>query len=656
VLKTGTGTLILSGTNTFSGYIQVQAGGILSVPSISNALGSVSSIILGGSSGSGTLLYTGTGEDTDRVIAYSASYSAGCNQIIDSSGTGLLRFTNDFNMYGTKDHTNYFQGTGSGEVAASITNGGITTVIKNGAGTWTFSGSNGFTGGFILNAGQLNINSTNALGTGKFTIAAASTIDNTSGSDLTLFNNNAQAWNADFTFAGTGNLDLGSGAVTLSANRQVAVNANKLAVGGAISGAYSLTKTGNGTLALSGTSTYTGNTIISAGTLALAGSGSISSSPILSVASGATLDVSGLSTAFALGASQTLSNSASATGTLTGDVNTGSGKLAVSFVDGTPSFTVASGTLTLSDATTVTINNTGAALAVGSTYKIIAKSGTGAVAGTVPTSVSVVNAQIACTAALSVVDGELYLNITPATSSITYSATGPFTYDGAIHSPTASITGSTGTQTSEYIGVSVTYGPSTIAPVNAGTYLLSNTVAADASYLGATNTQDFTIAPAALSITANSTSKVFGQAITFAGTEFIATGLIGSDSVTSVTLASTGAASTAPVNTYPIVASAAVGTGLGNYTLTYHDGTLTVTAASNPSVKGIEIKDGSAIITFKGIENVGYVTQSASDVNGPWADISTNIAPVSGEWSVTNSVDKKDIQFYRTYIPAGVEP
>ena len=60
----------------------------------------------------------------------------------------------------------------------------------------------------------------------------------------------------------------------------------------------------------------------------------------------------------------------------------------------------------------------------------------------------------------------------------------------------------------------------------------------------------------------------------------VATPLAFSDTVTSVTLTSAGAAATASVasSPYAIVATAATGTGLGNYTISYVDGALTVTA------------------------------------------------------------------------------
>ena len=61
--------------------------------------------------------------------------------------------------------------------------------------------------------------------------------------------------------------------------------------------------------------------------------------------------------------------------------------------------------------------------------------------------------------------------------------------------------------------------------------------------------------------------------------DFTVTGLVSPDAVTSVTLTSAGAPAAAPAGDYPIVISSAVGTGLGNYNISYTNGTLTVTVA-----------------------------------------------------------------------------
>jgi autotransporter-associated beta strand protein len=71
-----------------------------------------------------------------------------------------------------------------------------------------------------------------------------------------------------------------------------------------LGGIAALTKVGTGKLTLSGADTYTGNTTISAGTLALGVGGSLAS-PNISVATGATFDVSALSS-YALNGSGTL--------------------------------------------------------------------------------------------------------------------------------------------------------------------------------------------------------------------------------------------------------------------------------------------------------------------------------------------------------------
>jgi hypothetical protein len=168
----------------------------------------------------------------------------------------------------------------------------------------------------------------------------------------------------------------------------------------------------------------------------------------------------------------------------------------VSYLSNTPPLNIVGGTLNLSAATVVAVNNTGAPLVPG-TYDIISSSGSGAVGGTAPVSVSVANGPSAGTPTLSIAGGELYLTV-GGTSSISYTGTGPFTYNGLAQGPAAIFTGSTGAQSTLYVGVSVSHGPSAAAPVAAGTYYETNTVAPDANYFGAANSQTFTINPAPL--------------------------------------------------------------------------------------------------------------------------------------------------------------
>ena len=145
-------------------------------------------------------------------------------------------------------------------------------MTKTGSGTLTLAGANNsLTGGISLSSGGLNLINPAALGYGSFTINGGS-IANTSSAAVALFTGTAQNWNGNFTFSGSNDLNLGSGAVTLSSSRTVTVASNALTVGGIISdggNGYSLTKAGTGTLILGGLNAYTGGTTISAGTLQL---------------------------------------------------------------------------------------------------------------------------------------------------------------------------------------------------------------------------------------------------------------------------------------------------------------------------------------------------------------------------------------------------
>ncbi|MBI3174655.1 MAG: right-handed parallel beta-helix repeat-containing protein, partial [Chloroflexi bacterium] len=111
-----------------------------------------------------------------------------------------------------------------------------------------------------------------------------------------------------------------------------------------------------------------------------------------------------------------------------------------------------------------------------------------------------------------------------------------------------------------------------------------------------------TVGQKALSITASNGSKTYGDTKTFTGSEFTASGLVGSDTVTSVTLASSGAPATAAVGPYAITASGATGTGLGNYAITYHDGSLTVAAKALSITASNGTKTYGDTKTFAGTE------------------------------------------------------
>jgi hypothetical protein len=98
-----------------------------------------------------------------------------------------------------------------------------------------------------------------------------------------------------------------------------------------------------------------------------------------------------------------------------------------------------------------------------------------------------------------------------------------------------------------------------------------------------------TITQASLAVTVNNATKTYGDTYSFDATplsvDFTVTGtLFNGDGVGSVMLSSNGAAATAtfvaPGPTYAITVSDAVGSGLGNYLISYTPGTLTITRAA----------------------------------------------------------------------------
>jgi hypothetical protein len=115
----------------------------------------------------------------------------------------------------------------------------------------------------------------------------------------------------------------------------------------------------------------------------------------------------------------------------------------------------------------------------------------------------------------------------------------------------------------------------------------------------------FTVTPEAITITANDQTKVYGQVFTFAGTEFkVTTGQLYNGDVLTATIASTGAPITATVagSTYPIIPSAAAGTALSNYTVSYANGKFTVTPEPITITANDQTKVYGQVFTFAGTE------------------------------------------------------
>ena len=209
------------------------------------------------------------------------------------------------------------------------------------------------------------------------------------------------------------------------------------------------------------------------------------------------------------------------------------------------------------------------------------------------------------------------------------------------------------------LAVRVTYNGSASAPTNAGSYTVIAFVT-DPNYRG-TNTVTCQIMPKPLNITANADSKVCGQTRTYGpGQRAFSPGageLVNGDTVASVTLACPdGGPASALVGSYHIIASAAVGSGLGNYSISYHDGVLTVqpiNPVTTPVTTGIKNNgDGIVTVSFSGTPNVEYVVQASGDLFAPvWENVSTNVAGADGRWTFEDSTALQRQRYYRSANP-----
>ncbi len=349
--KAGSGTLTLTGSNTYTGGTVVSAG-TLSISSLAN--GGVASNI-GASSNAffnlllngGTLSYTGAATSTDRL--FSVTTNGGT---LDASGTGAVNFTNTGSMgfnfqSGARTLTLTGTNAGANTIAAVIgDNGGATSLTKSGTGQWTLTGANGYTGPTTITGGQLVISrlanggsassigaATNAAtnlvlngGALQYTGAAASTDRlfsvGTSGGTLDASGTGA----VNFTNTGSMGFNGQSGARTLTLTG-TNTGSNTLAAGiGDSGGATSLVKSGVGTWVLTGTNTYTGTTTINTGVLQVGSGGTTGSLGSGAVTNNASL---GINRSDAI----TLANTISGSGTL---IQAGTGTTTLS---GTNSYT-----------------------------------------------------------------------------------------------------------------------------------------------------------------------------------------------------------------------------------------------------------------------------------------------------------------------------
>jgi hypothetical protein len=189
--------------------------------------------------GTGVNLYATNGLDLDITLQHS-SYTVGGDWVVGSLfpnrtisfGASSITASADTNFYietaSAANTTVLFPGNITGQLVFGNAGSDRATATMVVSGTNTRSGSTasvGWTG-----ASNLSLNSAGAFGSGSasidnLVIESTAILDNSSGSAVTLSNGGVKQLNANFSWAGTNDLNVGLGNVTYSADRTITFTA-----------------------------------------------------------------------------------------------------------------------------------------------------------------------------------------------------------------------------------------------------------------------------------------------------------------------------------------------------------------------------------------------------------------------------------------------
>lgn len=319
ITKTGAGTLVLSGTNSFSGATAVSAGtlnirtaGALGLNSSGTTVGNGAELQLQGgiTIDAEPLTVTGSGVGGGALHSLGGDNTwAGDITTVSSSGinrigcdAGSLTIAGDVSLVASASDQLVFQGDGDITVTGNVTGDSKLTSSSFGSGMRTLAGDNTFTGQTDINGGTVAVNSINSVnggspafeasGLGAPTTVANGTISigysstpatlrytgagettdrvvdlagSTGAVALDQSGGGLLKFTSDFTASGSGDKTLtlqGSGAGEIAGS----------IVNNSAANITSVAKTGSGTWTLSGANLFTGNTTVSAGKLILSGS------------------------------------------------------------------------------------------------------------------------------------------------------------------------------------------------------------------------------------------------------------------------------------------------------------------------------------------------------------------------------------------------
>jgi len=255
LVKSNTGTLTLTGANTYSGGTTINAG-TLTLSGGDNRLAPSRAITITG----GTLNLGGQNQGTSS-----------------SPQSGAVSFQGGIVQNGTIYKSSTAYGGQAGTVSAILA--GTAGLTKTTTDMLILSGANTYSGGTTISAGTLQLSG----GNNRLYTSGAITL---SGGTLDLGNYSQSTSGAVSFQSGT----VQNGTITKSG---AAYDAQAGTISAILAGSVGLTKTTSGTLTLSGSNTYTGATQISGGVLGLASTGQIDTDSAISTDSTATFQING---------------------------------------------------------------------------------------------------------------------------------------------------------------------------------------------------------------------------------------------------------------------------------------------------------------------------------------------------------------------------
>ena len=167
------GTIIFSGANTYTGPTSLGGNGssgvTLSVSSLNSVSGGSPSsnlgqptniangtITIGSGALTSTLIYTGPGETSDRVINLGGTTGGAILQA-DGAGALVLTSTNSATGAGVKSLTLQGSNIGANSIGKIVNSSSATAVVKAQGGSWKLTATNTYTGGTTVNGGTLEV-------------------------------------------------------------------------------------------------------------------------------------------------------------------------------------------------------------------------------------------------------------------------------------------------------------------------------------------------------------------------------------------------------------------------------------------------------------------------------------------------------------------